>query len=227
VEDARTHGAQVVELEAPTAPTMPAHVGAPTIVPAAPAHVAEPVTAAATHAAATHAAAPTTATLTPTAVASAPGSAHAAATSRQLAPTLLLDVTPDMRAMREEIFGPILPIVPYNTLSEAIAFVNRRERPLALYWFGTNRANRDRVLCETIAGGVSINDTLVHIAQDGLPFGGVGPSGQGHYHGELGFRQFSKQKPVFLQSRFSGGGVIRPPYKPSIRRVLRWLSHFI
>jgi coniferyl-aldehyde dehydrogenase len=71
---------------------------------------------------------------------------------------------------------------------------------------------------------VSINDTLLHIAQEELPFGGVGPSGQGHYHGEYGFRQFSKEKPIFIQSRFSGGGIIRPPYKSSIGRVLNWIS---
>jgi coniferyl-aldehyde dehydrogenase len=149
-----------------------------------------------------------------------------AAVGRQLPPTLLLNVTDDMRVMSEEIFGPILPIVPYDTLAEALAYINRHERPLALYWFGQNSAARDEVLAGTIAGGVSINDTLLHIAQEGLPFGGVGASGQGHYHGEFGFRQFSKEKPVFIQSRFSGGGIIRPPYKPSIDRVLSWLSRF-
>ena len=153
-------------------------------------------------------------------------SAAAAAAARQLAPTLLLKVTDSMRVMSEEIFGPVLPIVPYDTLGEALAYINRHERPLALYWFGQNSAARDQVLAGTIAGGVSINDTLLHIAQEGLPFGGVGASGQGHYHGEFGFRQFSKEKPVFIQSRFSGGGIIRPPYKPSIERVLRWLSRF-
>jgi coniferyl-aldehyde dehydrogenase len=150
----------------------------------------------------------------------------AAAAGRQLPPTLLLKVSDAMRIMNEEIFGPILPIVPYDTLLEALAYINRHERPLALYWFGQNSAARDQVLAGTIAGGVSINDTLLHIAQEGLPFGGVGASGQGHYHGEFGFRQFSKEKPVFIQSRFSGGGIIRPPYKPSIERVLRWLSRF-
>jgi len=145
---------------------------------------------------------------------------------RQLAPTLLLNVSDDMRVMSEEIFGPILPIVPYDTLQQALAYINRRERPLALYWFGRNSAMREQVLAGTITGGVSINDTLMHIAQEGLPFGGVGASGQGHYHGEFGFRQFSKEKPVFIQSRFSGGGIIRPPYKPSIERVLTWLSRF-
>jgi len=145
---------------------------------------------------------------------------------RQLPPTLLLNVGDSMRVMNEEIFGPILPIVPYDTLQEALSYINRRERPLALYWFGRDSAIREQVLAGTIAGGVSINDTLMHIAQEGLPFGGVGASGQGHYHGEFGFRQFSKEKPVFIQSRFSGGGIIRPPYKPSIERVLTWLSRF-
>jgi coniferyl-aldehyde dehydrogenase len=145
---------------------------------------------------------------------------------RQLPPTLLLNVADGMRVMNEEIFGPILPIVPYDTLQDALDYINGRERPLALYWFGQNSAIREQVLARTIAGGVSINDTLMHIAQEGLPFGGVGASGQGHYHGEFGFRQFSKEKPVFIQSRFSGGGIIRPPYKPSIERVLNWLSRF-
>ncbi len=145
---------------------------------------------------------------------------------RQLAPTLLLDVNDDMRVMREEIFGPILPIVPYDTLDDALSYVNRRARPLALYWFGVDRNARERVLAGTIAGGVTINDTLVHVALDSLPFGGVGDSGYGHYHGEYGFRQFSTVKPVFIQSRFSGLGLIRPPYRPSIGRLLDWISHF-
>jgi coniferyl-aldehyde dehydrogenase len=154
------------------------------------------------------------------------GDGAATVTGRQLAPTVLLNVTDGMRVMNEEIFGPILPIVAYDRVEDAVAYVNSRERPLALYWFGTDSAARDRVLAGTIAGGVSINDTLLHIAQEELPFGGVGASGQGHYHGEFGFRQFSKEKPVFIQSRFSGGGLIRPPYKPSIDRVLNWIARF-
>jgi coniferyl-aldehyde dehydrogenase len=144
---------------------------------------------------------------------------------RQMAPVLLLGVHDSMRVMREEIFGPVLPIVPYDSLADALAYVNQRERPLALYWFGSDRAARQQVLTGTIAGGVSINETLLHQAQEGMPFGGVGPSGQGHYHGEYGFRQFSKEKPVFLQSRFAGTGIIRPPYRPSIARVLKLLSY--
>jgi coniferyl-aldehyde dehydrogenase len=153
-----------------------------------------------------------------------PGVDSAAIAGRQLAPTLLLNVNDGMRVMSEEIFGPILPVLPYDTLEQALAYINSHDRPLALYWFGENRAVRDRVLAGTISGGVSINDTLLHIAQEKLPFGGVGASGQGHYHGEFGFRQFSKEKPIFIQSRFSGGGIIRPPYKPSIARVLNWIA---
>jgi coniferyl-aldehyde dehydrogenase len=152
-----------------------------------------------------------------------PSSENLSAT-RQLAPTILLNVSDDMRVMKEEIFGPILPIVPYDRVEEALAYVNRHDRPLALYWFGEDRTIRDQVLAGTIAGGVSVNDTLLHIAQEELPFGGVGASGQGHYHGEYGFRQFSKEKPIFIQSRLSGGGMIRPPYKASIGRVLNWIS---
>ncbi|WP_394791456.1 coniferyl aldehyde dehydrogenase [Rhodoferax sp.] len=145
-------------------------------------------------------------------------------TGRQMAPVLLLNVHAGMRVLQEEIFGPILPIVSYETLDEAIAFVNARDKPLALYWFGRDSAHRDQVLAQTQSGGVCINDCLLHLVQHGLPFGGVGPSGQGHYHGEFGFRQFSKEKPVFLQSRWSAGGLIYPLYRPSIQRLLRWVG---
>ena len=114
--------------------------------------------------------------------------------------------------MREEIFGPILPVVAYDALDDAIAYINRRERPLALYWFGDDRRNRDKVLASTISGGVTINDCLWHIAQEDQPFGGVGASGMGAYHGEWGFRTFSKEKPVFIQSRFAGTTLLHPPY---------------
>jgi len=155
-------------------------------------------------------------------LASDSGSADAA--KRKLAPTLLLDVDDDMRVMQEEIFGPVLPIVVRDTLDAAIAYVNAHARPLALYWFGNDPARQQHVLANTIAGGVTINDTLLHIAQEGLPFGGVGPSGQGHYHGEFGFRQFSKEKPVFIQSRFAGVKLLYPPYGPRTERLLRLLS---
>lgn len=144
--------------------------------------------------------------------------------ARRLAPTLLLDVDDSMRVMQEEIFGPLLPIVAADTTAAAIAHVNARDRPLALYWFGEDRAARDAVLNGTIAGGVTINDTLMHIAQEALPFGGVGPSGQGHYHGEFGFRQFSKEKPVFVQSRLSGVRFLYPPYGSFTQKMLKLLA---
>lgn len=148
------------------------------------------------------------------------------ASKRVFAPTVLLGVTPEMTVMQEEIFGPILPMVAYDTSDEAIAYVNRGERPLALYWFGRDQAARDKVLARTISGGVTINDTIVHLAQEDLPFGGVGASGIGHYHGEYGFRALSKEKPVFYQSRFSSGKLLYPPYGVVARRLLKVLSRF-
>ena len=132
--------------------------------------------------------------------------------SRKLAPTLVIGAPPTSRLMREEIFGPLLPIVEYDQVEDAIAFVNRGDRPLALYWFGRDAARRARVLSETITGGVTVNDCLLHFVQEGQPCGGVGASGVGAYHGEWGFRTFSKLKPVFHQSNLSGFPLLRPPY---------------
>ncbi|MFC5499990.1 aldehyde dehydrogenase family protein [Caenimonas terrae] len=153
-----------------------------------------------------------------------PAGEPAARGHRKMRPTLLLDVTPAMAVMQEEIFGPVLPVLGYATLDEAIAFVNHRPRPLALYWFGRDARSRGRVLRETISGGVTINDVLLHIAQENLPFGGVGASGSGAYHGDYGFRTFSKDKPVFGQSPWSGTSLLRPPYGPRAERILRLLK---
>ena len=141
--------------------------------------------------------------------------------NRKFAPTLVTGLDPDMRLMREEIFGPVLPILDYADAGEAIEYVNRGDRPLALYWFGRDRAVRRRILRETISGGVTINDCLLHVAQEHQPFGGVGASGMGAYHGEWGFRTFSKEKPVFVQSPLSAGGMLRPPYGATFERTLR------
>ncbi len=132
--------------------------------------------------------------------------------SRRLPPTLVLQPGPTTRLMREEIFGPILPILEYDNLDAAIATVNAGDRPLALYWFGADTQNRDRVLRETISGGVTVNDCLCHLAQEDQPFGGVGPSGIGAYHGEWGFRSFSKEKPIFYQAPRNGLPLLYPPY---------------
>jgi coniferyl-aldehyde dehydrogenase len=148
---------------------------------------------------------------------------HAPA-ERKLAPTLVLGATRSMLVMREEIFGPVLPIVEYESLGDAIEFINAGERPLALYWFGSDRANRERVLAQTLSGGATVNDCLWHFAQEGQPFGGVGASGVGAYHGEWGFRTFSKEKPVFLQSRLNGIGLLHPPYGKTFDRMLSLLK---
>ncbi|TPG06482.1 coniferyl aldehyde dehydrogenase [Rhodanobacter glycinis] len=142
---------------------------------------------------------------------------------RLLPPQLLTEVGDGMMVMREEIFGPLLPLVPYDTLDEAIAYVGARAHPLALYLFEQDQGRIDKVLAHTQAGGVSVNDTLYHIAQHGLPFGGVGASGMGGYHGEAGFRTFSHLKPVFRQARFNGTGLLNPPYGARFRRMLELL----
>ena len=144
--------------------------------------------------------------------------------SPKLAPTLLIGVPDDARVMREEIFGPVLPLVPYRKLTEAIAYVNARPRPLALYVFDHDRAAVNQVLAQTVSGGVSVNETILHLAQDDLPFGGVGPSGMGEYHGRAGFDAFSKKKSVFRQSRLNGLKLFRPPYGKRFETLLKLLS---
>ena len=147
----------------------------------------------------------------------------AATSGRVFPPAVIADVSDDMQVMRDEIFGPLLPVVPYRDLQDAIAFVNARPRPLALYVFGHPGAGRNAVLAGTTSGGVTINDTLMHIAQESLPFGGVGASGMGAYHGEEGFRTFSHARGVFVQSRFNAVSLMRPPYGRTFERLLRVL----
>jgi len=142
---------------------------------------------------------------------------------RKLAPTLVIGAPATTRLMREEIFGPVLPILEYERLEDALALVNRGERPLALYWFGRDAARRDQALRETIAGGVTVNDCMLHLVQEEQPFGGVGASGMGAYHGEWGFRTFSKMKPVFLQARWNAVGLLQPPYGKTFDWLLRAL----
>jgi coniferyl-aldehyde dehydrogenase len=132
---------------------------------------------------------------------------------------LVLGAHEGMRVMQEEIFGPILPVLPYERIDEVIAYINRHDRPLALYWFGSDAAERERVLRQTLAGGVTVNDTLWHIGQESLPFGGVGASGMGAYHGEWGFRAFSKETGVFHQSALSGTSLLYPPYGAVFERL--------
>ena len=146
---------------------------------------------------------------------------------RRIAPTLVLDATPEMAIMKEEIFGPLLPILPYDSIDEALAFINARERPLALYAFGEDRRFHHRILTGTISGGVTLNDCLLHYAQEDQPFGGVGASGMGAYHGEWGFRAFSKEKPVFVQSRLSGIPLLFPPFGKTFEMTMNFLRRII
>ena len=134
------------------------------------------------------------------------------ANGRIMPPTLVIDPDPDSPLMREEIFGPVLPVVPAETLDAALAFVNARPRPLALYYFDDDRGRQDEVLARTMSGGVTLNDTIFHLAQLSLPFGGVGDSGMGAYHGLDGFAQFSKKRPVMVQARWAGTALVRPPW---------------
>jgi coniferyl-aldehyde dehydrogenase len=129
-----------------------------------------------------------------------------------LAPTVVLDVTDKMRIAHEEIFGPILPVLPYADIEEAIDYVNGRPRPLALYYFGNNDENRRQVLARTTSGNVTVNGTIMHIGQDDLPFGGVGDSGIGQYHGIEGFRTLSHAKGIYVQGRWNATTLLRAPF---------------
>jgi coniferyl-aldehyde dehydrogenase len=140
--------------------------------------------------------------------------------AHRLAPCLALDAPADSNLMQDEIFGPVLPVVPYDRVDEAIEYIDHRPRPLALYWFDRNQARTKDALLRTTAGGVTVNDTLLHFAQDSLPFGGVGASGMGHYHGAWGFETFSKLKPVLWQSRLNAVGIFNPPTGAAARALL-------
>jgi coniferyl-aldehyde dehydrogenase len=152
-----------------------------------------------------------------------PAKEELSADARKFAPTLVIDPGNDLALMKDEIFGPILPIKSYAKLDEALDYINDRPRPLALYYFGADANAREKVLRVTTSGGVSVNETLMHILVDGLPFGGIGASGLGAYHGETGFATFSHRKSVFLQSRFASGGLLRPPFGKMTKMLLKFL----
>ena len=146
---------------------------------------------------------------------------------RKFPPTIVVGATADMTVMQEEIFGPVLPLLGYRDAGEPIAYINKHDRPLALYWFGRNNAARDEVLTRTISGGVTVNDCLFHFTQINQPMGGVGASGSGAYHGEWGFKTLSKLKPVFYRSVLNRMADLYPPYGGKIARLekmLRFMS---
>ena len=148
------------------------------------------------------------------------------AVERQMAPALVFGATGEMQLMQEEIFGPILPVISYERMDDVVAAINAAARPLALYWFGRSRAERDEVLARTVSGGACVNDTLLHFAHENLPFGGVGDSGWGACHGEAGFLRFSHQKAVFVQARWSPAALLQPPFGARFDRVMEWLRRW-
>src|SRR5438874_6954391 len=139
---------------------------------------------------------------------------------RKIPPHLVLDVTDDMVIMQEEIFGPLLPVKTYRTLDEAIAYVNGKDRPLGFYVFTNDKATEEKLLYSTISGGVTVNNCMLHVAQHDMPFGGIGASGLGHYHGHEGLLGFSKLRPVFTNPRLSLLHLFFPPYPAMTRRFL-------
>lgn len=141
---------------------------------------------------------------------------------RKIAPTLILDPSDDMKVMQEEIFGPLLPVKTYRSIDDALAYVNRAERPLGLYYFGADEVEREKILAATTSGGVTVNDVIFHVAQEELPFGGIGPSGMGSYHGVDGFREFSHRRAIYTQIKkdIAPLQAMRPPYGSAIRKYL-------
>jgi acyl-CoA reductase-like NAD-dependent aldehyde dehydrogenase len=139
-------------------------------------------------------------------------------------PVVVADVDDRMQIMQEEVFGPLLPLRTYHTLDEAIAQVNTRPRPLALYYFSENPRDVQIVLERTVSGGACINDVMLQFAENNLPFGGVGDSGTGAYHGRDGFERFSHKRAIFEQSARSATGLLEPPYGKRFKLLLRLLS---
>ncbi len=146
-----------------------------------------------------------------------------ASNNRKMPLTILRNVTDDMRAMQEEIFGPVLPVKTYSRAEDAVDYVNGRDRPLGLYYFGSDRVEQEQVLTRTISGGVTVNDVVFHVSMDDLPFGGVGPSGIGSYHGPEGFREFSHARSIYTQpaidiAKLAG---FKPPYGQATDKAAR------
>lgn len=141
-----------------------------------------------------------------------------------ISPTVLDNVDEASAVMQQEIFGPLLPVVEYDRFEDAIQFVKRREKPLAFYFFSSNRERQERALEEISFGGGCINDTLVHLQNSHLPFGGVGESGMGAYHGEIGFQEFSHRKGVVIKPFFMDVTIRYPPYAGRLEFFRKWLG---
>ncbi|XOZ32877.1 coniferyl aldehyde dehydrogenase [Halomonadaceae bacterium KBTZ08] len=149
-----------------------------------------------------------------------PGNEYFGHDTRKLAPQLILNATADMQVLQDELFGPLLPIVPYDRLEDALDYINNGPRPLALYYFGYDRSEQRHVREQTHSGGMCINDSLVHVGQDDLPFGGVGHSGMGNYHGREGFITFSNARGIMCKQRLNSGKVIHAPHGTLMHKVI-------
>jgi coniferyl-aldehyde dehydrogenase len=143
--------------------------------------------------------------------------------AHKIPPTLLLDPSDDMAVMQEEIFGPVMPVKSYDSVGDTIAYINDNPRPLGLYYFGSDQTEERKVLTHTTSGGVTVNDVVMHVAQEDLPFGGVGPSGMGSYHGLDGFKAFSHAKAIFKQTKVNIAELagLRPPYGEKMLKTVR------
>jgi coniferyl-aldehyde dehydrogenase len=141
----------------------------------------------------------------------------------KIPPTLVIDPDDSLQVMQDEIFGPVLPVKGYANVDETIDYINHKPRPLGLYYFGQDRAEEGRILSRTTSGGVTVNDVVMHVAQEDLPFGGVGPSGMGAYHGHDGFKTFSHAKAIFTQSKLNVAELagLRPPYGEKMLKAVR------
>ena len=146
---------------------------------------------------------------------------------KYIPPTVLIGIKEDSEIMREEIFGPILPILTYSNINEAIGLIRSKPKPLALYIFSKNQQNIDYVLAETSSGGVCINDTVIHFSQTHLPFGGVNDSGMGRTHGFFGFKTFSNEKAVVKHNRFSPLKLMYPPYSKRVRQIVNFVVKYL
>lgn len=140
--------------------------------------------------------------------------------TRLMPPVIVSEPAPDSEVMQNEIFAPILPLMHYESLDDAIEFVNARPRPLALYVFGDNHTGIEKVRNNTVSGGLCINEVIMHVAQHDLPFGGVGDSGTGAYHGKAGFERLSHMKPIFVQSKMNGLNMLLPPYGGLFKKAM-------
>ena len=139
----------------------------------------------------------------------------------KMLPTVILGVNDDMLVMQEEIFGPIIPVKTYSTIEDTVDYINGHERPLGLYYFGKDKTEETFILDNTISGGVTLNDVVFHVSQEDLPFGGIGPSGMGHYHGLEGFRRFSHAKGIYKQSPVDAVvKLTRPPFTNMFDRLI-------